>query len=333
MSAASKDKSLGPKIEFKGAGMADTAYSLFSFMADPMAASKYDLKDQLKKANMNLTPEQYVALYIMAMVVTSILALPMAFFMVPILFGGLFGLSGTLLQLVQLLMSLLPLYTYLYFWKLGSPASKAKQRGKTVNLYIPYAATYIASLAAANATLPVIFKSLAEQKEPKTGFSLKMAKAFDGDEEKEIYPEICKEAGQVYKDITLLGIDSVTALKNAVERAPSAKLAEFFQGIFSTITSGGSLKKYFLNSAEHYMEDNKQQQKEDLDFIALMAETYVVVGIAMPIFLLIILIITQWISKGGGEMDASMLYLIIFVLLPTIHLSFAAILYSSTKEI
>ena len=328
---AAKSKKKDMELQFTRNATADFAYSIFKFMADPMARKRYELREDLKKSNMNISPEQFVAVFLLAFLVTAILAIPIAFFMVP-LFAQILKLSGFMVNLAQLILLPLPLYTYLYFWKVGSPKAKAKQRAKKVNLYLPYAATYIASLAAANATLPVIFKSLASQKEKKKGFKLWWAKSFDGDLEKEIYPEICKEAGSIYKDVTLLGRDVVTALKSAVERSPSPKLAEFFQGVFSTITSGGNLKKYFLNSAEHYMEDNKQEQRETLNFVELMAEMYVVAGIAMPIFILIMLIITQWISQGGGEMDASMMYLIIFVLLPVIHLFFAGIIYSKTKE-
>jgi len=329
--SAAKSKKTDFEGQFTRNATADFAYSIFKFMADPMAKKKYELKEDLKKSNMNLSPEQFVAVFLLAFFVTAILDIPIAFIMIPLI-AEVLKVDEFMVNLAQVFMLPLPLYTYLYFWKIGSPKAKAKHRAKKIDLYLPYAATYIASLAAANATLPVIFKSLASQKEKKKGVKLWLAKSFEGDLEKEIYPEICKEAGSIYKDITLLGLDAVTALKNAVERAPSPKLAEFFQGVFSTITSGGNLKKYFLNSAEHYMEDNKQEQRETLNFVELMAEMYVVAGIAMPIFILIMLIITQWISQGGGEMDASMMYLIIFVLLPVIHLFFAGIIYSKTKE-
>lgn len=319
---------------------ADIAYTIFKPLADSIAMKKPHLKRDLKKTNMNVTPEQFVAVFLLAFIVTTFLVLPLLYLVVIPLFAKMLKLSGFILSVVRTLILLIPLYTFLYFWGSGGlwdkfptlPKRKARARGKKIDLYLPYAATYIASMAAANATLPVIFKSLASQKEKKKGLSLWLAKAFEGDEEKEIYPEICKEAAKIYKDITLLGLDAVTALKNAIERAPSPKFAEFLQGIFSTITSGGDLKKYFLNSAEHYMEDNKQKVRDDMNFVALMAETYVVVGVAMPIFILIILIITQWISRGAGGMDASTLYLIIFGLLPTIHLSFAGLIYSKTKQ-
>jgi len=356
MSAAKKkDKDTG--LQFSTNATADFAYSLFRPLADSIARDKHELREDLKKSNFNQTAEQFISVFLLSFIICSTLVPIILFVLAYNGFVVFFYILPTILDILIILVGyetakkpvtllvffficclpLAPLYFWGFFglWdKVPNLAKrKARQRAKKINLYLPYAATYIASLAAANATLPVIFKSLASQKEKKKGIALKMAQWFEGDEEKEIYPEICKEAGSIYKDITLLGIDAVSALKNAVDRAPSPKLSEFLQGIFSTITSGGNLKKYFLNSAEHYMEDNKQQQKEVLNFVELMAETYVVAGIAMPIFLLIILIITQWISQGGGgEMDASIMYLIIFGLLPIIHLSFAGIIYGRTRE-
>ncbi len=334
---------------------------------EKMNSKGENLEEQMKRAGYTYTPVQFVSLFFLSLLVFTLLGPVAMYFLINLLsllpiLGFLLLYTGYIVGFILLspiilfinpalensilllffvgyatvFFILVNLYYWGFFgfWDTFPNLAKrtARQRGKTVDLYLPYASTYIASMAAANATMPVIFRSLAAQKEPKKGISLKFAKWFDGDQDKEIYPVICTEAGKIYKDMNLLGVDAVTALANAVARSPSPKMAEFFQGIFSTITSGGNLKKYFLNSAEHYMEDNKQVMKNELDFLSLMAETYVVVGIAMPIFLIIMIMITQWVSKGSGDMDASLFYLIIFVMLPTIHLLFAGILYNSTKE-
>merc|ERR1739841_69876 len=61
----------------------------------------------------------------------------------------------------------------------------------------------------------------------------------------------------VFRDVTLLGYDLITAMKMSVDRAASVWLTEFFQGMVGTLTAGGQLKLYFLNRAEHYMRENR----------------------------------------------------------------------------
>ncbi|MCK4615196.1 MAG: type II secretion system F family protein, partial [Thermoplasmata archaeon] len=151
--------------------------------------------------------------------------------------------------------------------------------------------------------------------------------------DRDVFPIISEEAAAVYRDMQILGIDTLTAIQHAVDRAPSPWLAEFFQGISSTLSSGGNLKLYFLNSAERFMEDIKQDQKQLLEQLAIQAEMFVTVAVAMPIFLIIILIITVWISSGtqtGNSM--STLYLVIFAFVPLLHFFFATMTYLNIKK-
>jgi len=207
---------------------------------------------------------------------------------------------------------------------------KRHSRAKVVDLYLPYASSFVAAMAASNATIEVIMKGIASQKKESSFWE----KVLSGKKERSVYPEIDAEATSIYNDIKVLGLDTVTAIRNGVERAPSPKLAEFFQGIYSTITSGGNLKLYFLNASEKYMMDNKQEQKVFLDQLALTVESYIVIAIAMPIFLIIMMVITMWVSGSGGGWDASasQLFLIIFGLLPLIHSGFAFGLYTQAKK-
>ena len=76
-----------------------------------------------------------------------------------------------------------------------------------IEKYLPYAASYTAAMSAANATPSKIFRSLAMNKD--------------------IYGDVADDAAMVYRDVTLLGYDLITAMKMSVDRAASVWLTEF----------------------------------------------------------------------------------------------------------
>ena len=149
---------------------------------------------------------------------------------------------------------------------------------------------------------------------------------------KDIYGDVADDAAMVYRDVTLLGYDLITAMKLSVDRAASVWLTEFFQGMVGTLTAGGQLKLYFLNRAEHYMRENRTRLQEFLESLAMLAESYVVVAVAMPLFLIVMLVIMFWVSGAGAQMEESTLYAVVLLVLPMIHAMFAFIVWSSSEE-
>ena len=205
---------------------------------------------------------------------------------------------------------LVPFGTFRYLK--GSAGRAAHQRGVALEKYLPYAASYTAAMAAANATPHKIFRSLALNED--------------------IYGEIAYDSAMIYRDVSLLGYDLLTAMKMAVDRAASPWMTEFFQGMVGTLTAGGSLKLYFLNRAEHYMRENRTRLHEFLESLAMLAESYIVVAVAMPLFLIVMLVIMFWVSGAGAQLEESTLYLVVLLVLPMIHAMFAFIVWSSSEE-
>ena len=199
-----------------------------------------------------------------------------------------------------------------YNYNKNGAKREAARRGAMIEKYLPYAASYTAAMSAANATPSKIFRSLAMNKE--------------------IYGDVSDDAAMVYRDVTLLGFDLITAMKMSVDRAASIWLTEFFQGMVGTLTAGGQLKLYFLNRAEHYMRENRTRLQMFLESIALLAESYIVVAVAMPLFLIVMLVIMFWVSGSGAQMSEGMLYGIVLGFVPMIHIAYAILVWTSSKE-
>lgn len=204
----------------------------------------------------------------------------------------------------------IPWMSFKYFN--GTANRELKLRSARLEKYLPYASSYTAAMSAANASPQKIFKSLAMNED--------------------IYGDISYDSGLIYRDMTLLGYDLLTAIKLSVDRAASPWLTEFFQGMIGTLTSGGNLKLYFLNRAEHYSRENRTRLQVFLETLAMLAESYVVVAVAMPLFLIVMLVIMFWVSGKGSEMSEGFLYMIIMGVLPMIHVAYCALVWLMSQE-
>ena len=205
---------------------------------------------------------------------------------------------------------LIPYMAYRHF--MNSALREKNRRGYELEKFLPYVASYTAAMAAANSTPDKIFKSLAQNEH--------------------IYGDIAYDSSMIYRDIQLLGMDLVTALKLAVQRAASPWVTEFFQGMVGTLTSGGNLKLYFLNRAEHYMRENRVRLHVFLESLAMMAESYVVVAVAMPLFLIVMLVIMFWVSGSGAQLSEEMVYGVVMGVLPVIHIAYGILVWMMSDE-
>ena len=283
-------------------------FKLFgSFARKRLSPEKYE--DSLRKAQMTIRAEAFLAEqlatalfvffgFMLFVAFAQILIIPRIAPQLPIL-----GRIGPLLWFIPVLFAGI-------FWLLGvtNPASKAKKRSKDINLRLPYALNYVAAMASAGVIPTEIFQSLSKQK---------------------IYGDVAREAAWIYKDIQIHGKDIVTALRRAIDRTPSVKFQEFLQGAITTITSGGDLKEYFQQKAQRYQWENRQEQKAFIDTMGLMAETYVTVAVAGPLFMMVMMAIIAIIS-GGGVRN---LQFLVYLMLPIINGGYVFLLMSMSPEI
>jgi flagellar protein FlaJ len=283
-----------------------TAFRLFGkvFTSKPVSAK---LEESLRQARTGVRPEALQSTALMVALMAGV-----AGAMVTLFFAGLFvPLLGIELPAAMLLLFLLmPGLAALggYAGVLASPGARARSRSKDIDMRLPYALNYIAAMASAGVNIDTIFKSLAEQR---------------------IYGEVAREADALYRDIHLFGKDTVTAFKRAIARTPSQRFAELLQGAITTFSSGGDLQLYFAAKAQRYMIENRQVQKQYVETMGLMAETYVTTAVAGPLFLMVMMAIMGMLSgQGPGQ-----LYLIVYLMLPVANFGFVYGLYAMTPKV
>lgn len=290
-------------------------YRIFGDIAENRVSE--NLKKDLVKASIDIRAGAYLAYTwmntIISIVVSLVVMVILFFVIMPSLGIDLFGTSSESSKILySLLIFLIPfgLGFLTYFLHLTYPKSKAKARGKKIDHSLPYALNFISTMSAAGIAPHEIFISLSKQN---------------------IYGEVKEEAARIAKDMTLLGIDIITALKRAIERTPSERFKEFLQGAVVTVTSGGTLKPYFMAKAEQYMRENRQNFKQFLETLGVMAEAYVTAAVAGPLFILIVVVLLSMIR--GGSQQLAFMYFFVLLVLPLIHLGFALVIKSMTPEV
>ena len=200
-----------------------------------------------------------------------------------------------------------------YMMMISNPRSAVNKRAKNIDVQLPYAVNFLAAMASTNSTPEKIFRSLSTQKH--------------------IYGEICDDANWIYRDTRVLGIDIIKTFKNGIKRSPSKKLGDFLQGIINALTSGRPLQGYLHEVANKFMQENRREQDKFIETLAFLAESYVVVGVAFPIFFMVILVIMYWVSGAGMSVTDEMLYAVVFAGLPMINGMYIFIVYLVTPEV
>jgi archaeal flagellar protein FlaJ len=142
---------------------------------------------------------------------------------------------------------------------------------------------------------------------------------------------VSREVAWLVRDIDLLGMDLLTSINRAIARSPSLRFQEFLQGAKTTILSGGDLKEYFQSKAEQYMSENRRTQREFLDGLGILAESYVTVVIAGPLFMLVLLSIMLLIGRQAAS-SVAFLFLLIFIVLPLAHTAFSWVIRNMAPE-
>ena len=285
--------------------MKSTKYTRFCRRIFANTFERFDLSEtnknnMLEKADIAMVYKEYYSMVLMNMIIgfiASFISILILYLIMP------HPITALLILLVS---SLVTVSTALYYISL--PASKAKARGRKIDQYLPYATNFINTMSVAGISPAEIFEALSNI---------------------ELYGEIQKEAQKITTEISLMGIDTITALKNAIAISPSDKFKDFIQGILAVIQSGSQLDQYFERCVEKYMTKDLVERKRNLESLAIMAESFVVTVIAFPLFLVIIISI-MGLTSGG--IDYFFMYLIAFMVLPMAYFGFYVMMRSGMGE-
>lgn len=288
--------------------MRSTPYSrmcrkIFSRIFKKLNIKKDEKNHLLEMADIKMTYDEYYSMVLMNIVIAFFLSMTLSLVLHNIISSK---ITALLIPVIPSVTILLVATYYIYL-----PESRAKARAKKIDILLPYVANFIATMSSAGISPGEIFKRLSSV---------------------DLYGEIQKEARKISKEIYIMGVDTITALKHAIERSPSRKFKDFLQGIISTIQSGSDLNKYFKNIVDKYMYEDLLERKKNLESLAVIAEIFVITVIAFPLFLVII-ISTMSLTSSGGAIPFNFLYVLSLVILPLAYLGFYMLMKSTAVEV
>ncbi|MFQ5909713.1 MAG: type II secretion system F family protein [Thermoplasmata archaeon] len=270
---------------------------------------KQELEDDLIQAHMKIRPEEYLAYVWMSTFIVLIAGVSAGVVLAPLLL-----LVGALDVLASVVVALLPALVpafLAYFMLIGAPSRAKKKRARLIDAKISGAMSFISAMASADVPVDVIFKELSKQS---------------------VYGEVAEEAEWITRDTELLGIDILSAIRAAAARSPSIKFQDFLQGVVTTSTSGGQLKPYFLLKAEQFEKEDRLEMRKNMETLGMLAESFVTVVVAFPLFLVVIMAIMALISKGASGFVVNLLYVVVGLMIPISQFGFIFVIWNMEQE-
>jgi len=144
------------------------------------------------------------------------------------------------------------------------PAIEKKNRSVRINLTLHNAVAYMYAMRKGGAQLTSIFTALSEHAQT--------------------YGEVALEFRQVVRDVDYFGADVVSAIRHLGETTPSEKLKDFLEDLLSVIESGGDMTEFLSSRVRLYQEQARFEQKQFLTILSMVAESYVTLFVAGPLF-------------------------------------------------
>lgn len=179
-----------------------------------------------------------------------------------------------------------------YILMLKMPGIEKGNRSIKINLTLHNAVAYMYAMRRGGAQLMTIFQSLSDRAN--------------------IYGEVALEFRQIVRDAEFFGYDVVTAIRHLAETTPSEKLKMFLEDLLSVIESGGDMAEFLSTRVRMYQEEARFEQRQFLNVLSIVAESYVTLFVAGPLFLIIIMVVMGMMG-GSAVMQ---LALVTYAIMP-----------------
>jgi hypothetical protein len=272
------------------------AGSIFSNLAKKMLKQKRFAKvtQDLIRSNLNYNSITYISTIFLNISIAFIIALFVFMFLLffnvtsqmPIIVPATGNILMRILSTFWIII-VAPVATFFFMYLYPSMEKKSIE-GK-INSELPFAMIHMSAISGSMIDPIKIFSIMVTTKE---------------------YPNLEKEFNKLLNEINVYGYDLVTALKDLALDSPSQKLADFFNGLATTITSGGSLFEYFGERAQSLLFDYKLDNEKQIKTAETFMDIYISVVIAAPMILMLLLMMMK-ISGLGISLSTSMISVLV----------------------
>ena len=299
--------------DFKAArGYLKLANKIFLSLAKSYISRGYfkPLYAQLKKANIDILFESYVAMMFFTTLLSAIFSIVIFVFFMMFNIGStapfVSNFSGNyLMRIVQTIWIVIAIPLATFFAVYIYPSTEKSSLSQRIDVELPFAVIHMSAISGSGIAPIEIFRIIGLSKE---------------------YPFLKREFRKVLNQINIYGYDLVNALNNVAKSTPSQKLAELFNGISTTINSGGGLNDFFEKRAETLLASYKLEREKFIKIAEIFMDIYISVVIATPMILMLLLVMMT-ISGFSTQLTPTLIGIVISLIVALINILFLAFLH------
>jgi len=275
--------------------LSSASYSIFGGISRSVKSYFLDIEEDLHKANMNYTVEEYVSI--------SLFISSLNFFVEVILFAFIFALFTDILTALLLGLTLGAIVSGLLFLLFYTyPSTLAKSRANKIRKLLPIAAAYMTTVSSSKLPSIHIFKTISRFKE---------------------YGEVSKEARSIVNDVEILGMSLSSAIKRRARKTPSREFSELLWGMNAVNAAGGDMTAYLKEKTEELMNDYRRRIRKYAQDLSVYIEIYMTLIITGSIFFIVL---SSTISMISGTLGTVVIQtFVVLVLLPIVSIAFMLI--------
>jgi Flp pilus assembly protein TadB len=305
-----KDKIVEAIKEKEASAYVMFANKFFSKTADKVLNQIQDdqLERDLIKANLQFTPKSYFSVILLTTCISLVAGLLIGIFFfffnitseLPIIVKTTTSMGARLLKLI-LITALTPIliFLFMYFY----PGMEKGSTERRIEEELPFATIHMSAISGSMIDPSKIFNIILSTHE---------------------YPYIEREFRKLINEINLYGYDLVSALRTSAYNTPSRKLSELFNGLATTINSGGYLPEFFDKRSQTLLFENRLEEEKKNKAAETFMDIYISLVIAAPMILMILLMMMNMI--GFGSMSTSTITVIMVVAVAVINVVFLGFL-------
>jgi len=270
--------------------MTATAYKIFGGQGKRIASSSPEMRDQILKSNLRVTPEGLVSLALMATVISVVAA-------------AVCIVLAIALKIVFLyLAALAPPIVFVMIWNM--PKASQGSRASALDNELPMLIGFLGVLSGGGVSPISTLRRISG-----------MAK---------IFPASAREAKRILVEIDVFGIDPITAFENAAKYMPNRPFAEFLYGYTTVLKVGGDVKNYVNNKLKETLDQRSGKVRRITDSVGTLAEAYLTVTAVMGITLFSLYQLEGVVAHNGGGLQS--LYLFSYLVVPALSALFIFII-------
>jgi len=267
------------------------------------------LENDLIKANLHFVPSAYASIIFFTTFLSIIGAFLLFVFFLFFNFGAVMPIITKSSESIAMrfpkviwILFFVPISTYLimYFY----PSMEKKSTEGAINQELPFATINMSAISGSMIDPTKIFNIIISTKE---------------------YPFLEKEFTKLLNEINIYGYDLVTALKSCAINTASGKLSELFNGLATTISSGGNLSEFFSKRAQTLLFEHRIESEKNTKSAETFMGLYISIVIAAPMMLMLLLMMIK-MGGIGISLSTSMITLIVVLIVSLINAMFIGFL-------